>query len=260
MSRRTDSVHIFHVYRKDGTAVFLHPLKKPEKLYSILDRNEIVGHYGNEPRVEALTLFRNELYRLVEQEVKSWVAEAKFIPRFLISAGVFLVAYVFMAAVIRIPFPIVDELAVATGSSILAYILIGRRNMQSEAALKRRIFLRTKVDAIVFSESSFVKLVENELIAKEGRRPEELVDELLDPNNALVVEGHEEEAEQLVGYLTQMLASNEFKQTEKRIKRLQREQDDGKRDTMKRWLETRKLDLPLLSLYFDLKRKDKTGA
>lgn len=260
MSRKTDSVHIFHVYRKDGTAVFLHPLKKADKLYSILERSTIVGHYGNEPRVESLTLFRNELYRLVEQEVKGWVAEAKFIPRFLISAGVFLVAYIFMAAVVRIPIPIVDELAVAFGASVLTYILIGRKEMQSEAALKRRIFLRTKVDKIVFSESAFVKLVENELIAKEGRKAEQLVDELLDATDAPLVEGHDEEAEQMVGYLTQMFEANDFKQTEKRIRRLQRDDDDGKRDTMRKWLEARRVDLPLLSLYFDLKRKTRSGT
>ena len=260
MSRKPDTIHIFHVFRKDGTAVFLHPFKKADKLYGMLERNTVEGHYGNEPRVEALTLFRNELYRLVEQEVKAWVADAKFIPRFLISAGVFLVAYVFMAAVVRIPIPVVDELAIALGSSILTYILIGRKDMQSEAALKRRIALRTKVDAIVFTESAFVKNVEDQLIAKEGMKPDALVDEILSSESALQFEASEDESEQMVEYINRMFVSSDFKQTEKRIKRLVDDSDGTKRETMRRWLVQRKLDLPLMSLYFDLKRKTKTGA
>ncbi|MEE8440203.1 MAG: hypothetical protein V3S41_00660, partial [Spirochaetia bacterium] len=69
MSKRKDTVHIFHLYRKDGTAVFLHPFRNSDRLFQVLERSEISGHYGTEPRVESLTLFRNELYRLVENEV-----------------------------------------------------------------------------------------------------------------------------------------------------------------------------------------------
>lgn len=260
MGKRSEPIHIFHLYRKDGTAVFLHPFRKTDKLYTLLDKAEVVGHYGNEPRVESLTLFRNELYRLVEQEVRAWVADARFIPRFLMSAAIFLVVYLFLSFVVRDPLPVLDEVAIALGGSILAYILLGRRDMQSEAALKRRITLRTKVDAIVFTENEFVKRIENELIAREGQKPDRLLEELVRPDSALIVEGHESEAAQMVGYLEEMFRANEFKKTEKRLKRLQKDGDPQDHDTVRKWLESRKVDIPLLSLYMELKRKTKTGA
>ena len=259
MAKRSEPIHIFHLYRKDGTAVFLHPFRNTDKLYTLLEKSELKGHYGNEPRVESLTLFRNELYRLVEQEVRAWVADARFIPRFLISATIFLVVYLLLSFAVRDPLPVLDEVAIALGGSILAYILLGRKDMQSEAALKRRIALRTKVDAIVFTENEFVKRIENELIAREGQKAERLLEELVRPDSDLVVEGHEAEASQMVGYLEEMFRTNEFKRTEKRLKRL-RQEGDQDNDSMRKWLESRKVDIPLLSVYMELKRKTKTGA
>ena len=260
MAKRSEPLHIFHLYRKDGTAVFLHPFRNTEKLYSLLEKSDIQGHYGNEPRVESLTLFRNELYRLVEQEVKAWVADARFIPRFLLSSGVFLVIYLFLSFVVRDPLPVLDEIAISLGASIVVYILLGRKDMQSEAALKRRIALRTTVDGIVFTENEFVKRIEDELIAREGQKPEQLVEELLRPDSALIIEGREDEAAQMVQYLDQMFHSSEFRQTEKRLKRLQRDGDVSDQDNMRKWLESKKVDVPLLSLYMELKRKTRTGA
>ena len=82
-------ITIFHICRKDGSSIFLYPFNKKQNLIEILDNNEITGVYGKEPRVESLTMLRNELYRLIEQAVRDWSAEKKFIPRFLISTGSF---------------------------------------------------------------------------------------------------------------------------------------------------------------------------
>jgi hypothetical protein len=260
MAKRGEPIHIFHLYRKDGTAVFLHPFRKTDRLRSLLDKSTILGHYGNEPRVESLTLFRNELYRLVEQEVRTWVADARFIPRFLLSSGAFLLSYLFLSFVVRDPLPVLDEIAISLGLSILVYILLGRKDMQSEAALKRRIALRTSVDAIVFTESEFVKRIEDDLSAREEQKSERLIDELVRGDGETLVEGHDQEAGQMVAYLDEMFRAGEFKQTEKRLRRLQREGGSHGHATLKKWLESRKVDVPLLSLYIELKRKTKTGA
>lgn len=258
MAKASEPIHIFHLYRKDGTAVFLHPFRTVDKLYGLLEKSEIKGHYGNEPRVESLTLFRNELYRLVEQEVGAWVADARFVPRFLLSSGVFLISYLFLSIVVRDPIPVLDEVAISLGISIAVYFLLGRRDMKSETALKRRIALRTHVDGIVFMENAFVKRIENELIAREGQKPDRLIEELVRPDSGLIVEGHEAEAEQMVAYLEEMFRASEFKRTQKRLRRLQRESNAQEHDTMRKWLESRKVDVPLLSVYMELKRK--TGA
>lgn len=256
MAKHPDTIHIFHLYRKDDSAVFLHPFKKTDKLFSLFEKSSIVGHYGREPRVESLTLFRNELYRLVEQEVRSWVADARFIPRFLLSAGAFLILYLFLAFVVRDPIPFIDEIAVALGGGILAYILLGRRDQRSETALKKRIALRSKVDAIVFTQSEFVKRLETALEVKESESIESVLAELAGPGGERLTAGAEEEAEQMLVYLEEMFKSGEFKRTAKQIKRLAG--DDQSRESVKRWLESRKVDLPLLSLYVQLKKEVKT--
>ncbi len=253
-------MHIFHLYRKDGTAVFLHPFRRVDRLYALLERSDVRGHYGSEPRVESLTLFRNELYRLVEQEVKGWVSDSRFLPRFLISSAVFLVSFLFLSFVMLTPIPVLDELAISLGLSILTYILLGKKDMQSEGALKRRIALRTKVDAIVFTENDFVKRVEAELIAREGRKPDQLVRELVDADKDLAVADHEQEATQMVEYLDAMFHSHSFRKTEKRLKRMEREDTAYRHDIMRKWLESTKVDVPLLSLYMDLKRRTRTGV
>jgi len=246
------------MYRKDGTAVFLHPFRKTDKLFGLLEKADIRGHYGTEPRVESLTLFRNELYRLVETEVKRWVSDARFIPRFLLSAGAFLISYLFLAFVVRDPVPILDEVAVGMGVAVVVYILLGRRDLKSEAALKRRIALRSKVDAIVFTESEFVRRLETALIAKEDEKPWELIEEIIAGNAALLAEGHTEEARQMVAYLDLMFQSADLKKTEKRIGRFRGSIPERDRDNMGRWLESRKVDIPLLALYMQLKKEVRT--
>lgn len=258
MSKRKDTVHIFHLYRKDGTAVFLHPFRNRDKLFQVLEKTEISGHYGTEPRVESLTLFRNELYRLVEAEVKRWVGDARFIPRFILSAAIFLVSYLFLSFVVRDPLPILDELAISLALGIGGYILLGRRDLKSEAALKKRIALRSKVDTIVFTESEFVRRLETALIAKEDEKPEELLEQVIAGNAALLAEGHTHEAEQIVRYLDAMFQSSEFKRTQKRLRRMQGTVPERERDSMTRWLESKKVDTPLLVLYMQLKKEVKT--
>ena len=256
MGKRQDTVHIFHLYRKDGTAVFLHPFRNTEKFLSLLEKSTIVGHYGSEPRVESLTLFRNELYRLVEAEVKRWVADAKFIPRFIISAAIFLVTYLFLSFVVRDPLPVLDEVAISLGVGIVAYILLGRRDMKSEAALKKRIALRTKIDTIAFTESEFVRRLETALTASDEGNVDFLIEQVTAGNTALLAEGHEEEAEQIVSYLEKMFGSSEFKKTTKQLRRLQAG-DDRERDSVRKWLASRKLDVGLLALYVQLKKEVK---
>jgi hypothetical protein len=259
MAKRQEKVHIFHLYRKDGTAVFLHPFRNTDRFLGILEKAEVEGHYGSEPRVESVTLFRNELYRLVESEVKRWVTDARFIPRFLISAAIFLVSYLFFSFVVRDPLPVLDELAVALGASIVGYILLGRRDMKSEVALKRRLMLRTRIDGIQFTESEFVRRLETALTASEESNVDFLLEQIVAGNDALLAEGHGEEAEQIVGYLERMFPSSEFKRTEKRLRRLQGG-DARERDIVVKYLSSRKLDMPLLALYMQLKREVKTNT
>ena len=245
-------LHIFHLYRKDGTSLFLHPFLDRQKVMERLEKEELEGLYGNEPRVESLTLFRNELYRIIEDEVKSWVSEARFIPRFLMSAGIFVVAYFFLSFVVRDPLPMVDELAFSLGGGILAYILLGRRDMRSQSALKKRIALRQKVDNIRFVESDFVKEVEEALHAKENESTDSLIGALEAGEVSALTQPESDVARELLQYLEMKFGSGEYKRQEKKLLEKKRDKD---LDGVKRWVQLRKVDFPLFALYVNLKRR-----
>jgi hypothetical protein len=251
-------IHIFHLYRKGGDSLFLHPFESKKQLIPTLEQATIVGHYGEEPRVESLTLFRNELYRMIETEVKNWVADAKFIPRFLMSSGIFLVTYMFLSFVVRDPLPMLDEIAISLALSVGAYVLLGRRDLQSEQALKKRIALRTKVDGIVFTESQFVHALEELLQAKEGESPEHLLRSLAQVEDLTVSEEDEEMAQQALEYLEAKFKEGDFKKTEKRIRRLEANTQDGRDvQSLAKWVDSKHVDAPLFFLYLQLKRKIK---
>jgi hypothetical protein len=168
----TGAITIYHFSRRDGTALFIHPLEKPGTMLEVTDEIALQGRYGREPRVESVTMLRNELYRRIETDVRDWINERRFIPRFLIASTIFLMVYLFMAVVIRDPIPIVDELLIAGGSGIAGFFVVGRRFEQSRVASRRRVALRAKVDGVVFSESPFVLEAEDLLHALEEVSPE----------------------------------------------------------------------------------------
>ena len=58
-----------------------------------LEQGPLEGRYGTEPRVEALTGFRDELYRQVELGVRHWMADRRFVPKFLLASGAFVALY-----------------------------------------------------------------------------------------------------------------------------------------------------------------------
>jgi hypothetical protein len=154
------AITIYHLRRTDGTSFFLHPFKKAGSTFEIDRSTELVGLYGVEPRVESLTQLRNDLYRRIEDDVRAWINERRFIPRFLVASGAFLVVYLFLSLVIRDPVPVVDEVLIGLGVAIFTFVIVGRRFEQSRVAGDRRIALRAKIDGVVFSQSPFVMRLE----------------------------------------------------------------------------------------------------
>ncbi|ADN01895.1 hypothetical protein [Spirochaeta thermophila] len=169
-SRRRNASPIFHLLMKDGSSRFLHPFNRPEDVF-LLETVEVVGFLGNEPDVSALTAFRNHLYGLIEDGVREWVQENRFVVRFLLSALVFLVSYFVLAFAIRDPLPVVDEAVVAFGLSVATFVLLLRRELRSFEVLERKARLRKKVDGIRFQEHPFLRRVESALWRLEEEGP-----------------------------------------------------------------------------------------
>lgn len=158
--QKTDDITMFHLRRKDGTAVFLHPFVRRGSTERIKQDTSLAGAYGREPRVESLTLLRNDLYRRIENDVRDWINERRFIPRFLIASAAFLVSFLFLAFVIRDPIPVIDETLVSFAVGAVVFIVVGRRFEQSKVAGQKRVMMRSRVDGVVFSEDSYVLEIE----------------------------------------------------------------------------------------------------
>jgi hypothetical protein len=249
-----DRVYLFHIFRKDGTSLFLTPFASPDKFVSGLERNAVEGRYGMEPRVEALTMFRNELYRQIEVGVKNWLSDARFVPKFLISALVFVVAYFFTSFVIRDPLPVIDEVAIGLAAAVVVFLLLGRRDMNSKMATKKRLDLRVIVDRITFRESPFVKQVEEALHRNETGSMEEVVKQIVDPVRQDLGREVREEAAQFIRALESRFNFKKLQREERLLKRVMGRSPGELNKSFTRLVESKKYDFPLYAVYKSFKK------
>ena len=194
--------------------------------------------------------------KMVEMGVKKWVADVRFIPKFLISAAVFLVAYFFLSFVVPDPLPVIDEIGIGLAAGIVVYILLGRKDIKSDFAGKRRLSLRTAVDRITFLQSDFVKSIEQTLHENESGTIEELTRKILEPaQGGQLSESEREEARHFVKVCESMFHLHSAKKDEKILKKfLDGSQKAVDVQDIKRWVESKKIDVPLYAVYRRCKR------
>ena len=250
------TAYIFHVLLKDGESLLLDPFRGVERLESILAERTVEGRFGTEPRVEALTLYRNELYRAVDAAVRRWLSEKRFIPRFLASAGVFVLAMFVMAYVFRggLPIPVIDELAIALGASVVAYLAIGRKELASEMATRKRVALKNAIDRITFVPSQFLVRVEEALRRYEAENLEGLVSEILDPADEPLDEPERTEATEFVRLLEDQFNYARLRKGERELKNFLAERGAERGTNLRKWAESQRLNFPLYAVYKRFKR------
>jgi hypothetical protein len=232
--------------------MFLYPFSKKHNLVEMLDKKEIAGLYGKEPRVESLTLLRNDLYRMIEQAVKDWSAERKFIPRFLISAGFFLLIYFVMSVVIRDPLPMVDEILGGLAGSAIMYAFLARRASDSKSATELKIKLRSKVDEIVFDEDPFVKDAEEYLGHCEDISDMEqlLVNMTSDENSVMFDSSDNSKTRQFLECIRLLYNEKDIKRHERLFSRLVNSKNaDESQKKILRWMNSKKVDPFLFAVY-----------
>jgi len=239
---------IFHIHRKDGSSLFLHPFAEADFLIKLDESYEITGLYGNEPRVESLTMFRNDLYRLIEVAVKSWVSDQKFIPNFILSSAVFLVIYLFTSFIIRDPVPMIDELALSFGGGIAVFFILAKRGLNSDKSAKKRLSLRLAMDKIIFEEDEFVKEVEEILHYHESTDTISIINSLLSTDDNSFINSDMEDMKQLTYYLDHYFSGKKYR---KKIENL----NDQEKNKLTKWVDDNKIDLSLFAMYKKLKRR-----
>lgn len=253
MSEKT-KIYIFHVNRKGGKPVFFHPFTGTQAFINQVKDSDILGKYGDDPRVESITLLRNDLYRKAETSTKLWITDARFIPRFLVSSAVFLGIYFFMSYVIRDPLPILDELIGAFGGAVAVYIFLGRRYLNSEAVVQKRIELRTAIDGISFNESEMLKNIELLLSSYEEAPLAELFTAYGAGEKLALNPDWREEALTLLRYLETEFDTKAVKNFLKNIQNRITSKTDKPLEKLGRLIEGNKIDFPLLLVYTRLKK------
>ncbi|TVR34531.1 MAG: hypothetical protein EA404_02440 [Spirochaetaceae bacterium] len=243
-----ETIHIFHLMRHDGSALFLHPLRGDQTTFELLENCRIEGLYGAEPEIASLTSFRNELYSLAESALRAWDSQMRFLPRFVLSAALFVVSFLFLSIVVRDPVPVLDELLISLALSIAAYVTLRARGRGSERVERKRITLRTRIDTIVFSESSVVQLLEEGLHMHEAEQ--DAIDALLAERGNPFAEAEGPIVNEVLQYLSLRFPDRGFRRQERRLLRAER----GAADQVRQWATQKSIDLPLFCFYLRLKR------
>jgi hypothetical protein len=233
---------IFHIHRKDGSSLFLHPFSDPQFLLKLNEKTSIVGRYGNEPRIESLTMFRNDLYRFIESAVKSWISEVRFIPRFIISAGVFLLIYLTTSFIIRDPIPLIDELALSFGGSIAVFFLLAKKDQNSDRSSKKRLELRMMVDKILFEEDDFVKEVEGLLHYNESIDKISLINSIANSDEKDFKNSNPDDIKTLISYLDKRFSGRIYRKKTENL-------NNQELNKLSKWASDNKIDLSLFAMY-----------
>ena len=241
------TVHIVHLYRKDGSSLFVHPFGADEESVDLLVSCRIRGLYGNEPPVPALTGFRNELYLIGERALRRWNAEDRFLVRFLAASVVFVLVFLFLSIVVRDPVPLLDELVISAAVSIGAYFALVRRDLASQRVERRRIEIRSAIDRTVFEESELVHRLEETLHGHEGNDVP-----TIDQPTLLFDEKDSGVAAEILTYLGRSFRERRYRRQERRLRRATHRAEVQR--AMAAWAQKNKADLPLFCLYLALKR------
>jgi hypothetical protein len=247
-------IYIFHVNRKGGKPVFFHPFPNTQEFINQVKDSVIIGKYGEDPRVESITLLRNDLYRRAETAIKLWITDVRFIPRFLISSAVFLGVYFFMSYVIRDPLPLIDEVIGASGGAAAVYIFLGRKYLNSEAVVQKRIELRTAIDGVSFTESEMLKKVEALLSAYDEAPLAELFTAYGTQEKLVLNSEWHEEARNLLRYLETQFDTKTVKSFMKKIQNRVTSEIEKPLEKLKKLIDGNKIDFPLLLVYARLKK------
>ncbi len=249
-------ITIFHLYRKNGTALFLHPFDDAEVLLALAEGTQIIGKYGQEPQFEYITLFRQELYRAVDTAVNSWIQEKKFIPNFLWASVGFLVLYFLFTFSLRDPLPMVDEIVLAGAGAVGLYFYRLRKAHALPLAEQLRKKLRWRMDQIEFNEDPFVKEVEEMLHRYESVSRDKLLQSAYLQDEVSLTENEIKDAYSLIAYLEKRFSSKVYRKQEKMMDRYVSSGGKNRRfDALGTLSERGKIDLSLFVTYRSLKRR-----
>jgi hypothetical protein len=153
------------VLRRDrGASIYLTPFQSVNASGAWNEQEEITWFSSS-----ALTTHEKDdalfsLYLQMDRGVDRWIQDARYLPRLLLSAGVFLVTYFFFSLAVRDPIPMFDELLIAGGAAVAFAVYLTKRDKKSEMAMKRRMELKQNASRSDFELLDSLTLYEDYLI------------------------------------------------------------------------------------------------
>lgn len=174
-----------YILRRDrGASIYLTPFQAVNASDSWNAEEEITWFSSSALSTHEKDDALFSLYMQIDRGVDRWIQDARYLPRLLMSAGVFLVTYFFFSLAVRDPIPMVDELLIAGGASVAFAIYLTRRDKKSEMAMKRRIELKQNASRSDFELLDTLTLYEDYLTKCTYLDTIELADRLALTGNA----------------------------------------------------------------------------
>ena len=185
MGKKEKPIVLFHLQRRDGNALFLHPFDEPHVLLEIDDHTVIEGRYGNEPDMEKIGRLRRELHELITAGVMEWIKEHRFPHRFMWTIGIFLGSYGLFSLVssglLPVTLPVQDGLIFSLVPSLFFYYLFRHKDFSSALAKEKQDYLKERIDSCTFHPDPFVVHVEELLHCYESGDYQALLQVLSEP-------------------------------------------------------------------------------
>lgn len=239
---------IYIVRRFSGELLILHPFRRESPIFRDPEGTILEGRYASEPGPGEAELIRTVLHEELEKGLRKDTLDRGFYLRLVISAGVFLVLYLFLSIVIRDPVPLVDELLVGGLGAFAAWFALERRALSSEDLALRSAYLRRTLDAAIFRPSLAAKYLEEFLQDVETLDPERLAEYPASPGG----EGFSDEESRDLAELANALEARLLPEDVEEAKKSASDPGDIPR-LIRRLAGRRKRDLPLLLSYIRIK-------
>ncbi|KGE73766.1 hypothetical protein [Spirochaeta lutea] len=151
---------ILHLKNPDGTSRFFHPFGESVPYPTGDDTIPVFGLFGKEPRVEAIRWFRDSLFGEIEKKIDQLVLERSFIPRFLVASGIFLAGFLSLSLFIRDPLPLLDEILISGGVSIVVFFTLKRRSGVTKEGVDRKLICKEIIDSVHFTRDEGIEIIE----------------------------------------------------------------------------------------------------
>ncbi len=253
-----ERITIFHLYRRDGRELYLHPFDDPQVMLSLRQGVEVVGKYGEEPRMDGVTSFHRQLYAYIDNAVRLWAREQHFMTNFLCAAVLFVALYVLLTLGGLSPLAAWGNAFVSLTAAGILYVYCVRRAEQSEEVEEKREYLRGKVDRIRFFPDEFVKDVEQQLHRSESVHTKKLLESIVAPQEELFASRNIEDGRQMLQYLERKLSARGYKRQERILRKYRRKRGDNaslRFGKLSRVIKREELDLSLFAMYRSLKER-----